>query len=90
MNDVRTRTVVCCLRQQPRENKNRSACHLQHTQISSSFSTIAADNSTGTYIIHYSIELTAFSAEYTLFNSCNFNPVYRYSLSVNLTLSITV
>jgi hypothetical protein len=42
-----------------------------------------------TYIIHYSIELTAFSAEYTLFNNCNFNLVYRYSLSVNLTLSIT-
>jgi len=33
--------------------------------------------------------LTAFSAEYTLFNNCNFNLVYRYSLSVNLTLSIT-
>jgi len=44
----------------------------------------------GTYIIHYSIELIAFSAEYTLFNNCNFNLVYRYSLSVNLTLSITV
>src|SRR5215475_6319042 len=44
----------------------------------------------GTYIIHYSVELTAFSAEYTLFNICNFNLVYRYSLSVNLTLSITV
>jgi len=26
------------------------------------------DNSTGTYIIHYSTELIAFSAEYTLFN----------------------
>ena len=45
---------------------------------------------TGTNIIHYSIELIAFSAEYTLFNNCNFNLVYRYSLSVNLTLSITV
>ena len=59
-------------------------------QISSTFSTIAADNSTGTYIIHYSIELIAFSAEYTLFNNCNFNLVYRYSSSKNLTLSITV
>ena len=52
--------------------------------------TIAADISTGTYIIHYSIELIAFSAEYTLFNNCNFNLVYRYSLAVKLTLSITV
>jgi len=34
------------------------------------------------YIIHYSIELIAFSAEYTLFNNCNFNLVSRYSLSV--------
>jgi len=42
------------------------------------------------YIIHYSIEIIAFSAQYTLFNNCNFNLVYRYSLSVNLTLSITV
>jgi hypothetical protein len=42
------------------------------------------------YLIHYSIELTAFSAEYILFNNCNFNLLYRYSLSVNLTLSITV
>jgi len=75
-----------CLHQQPHENNNRSTCHLQHTQISSNSSTIAADNSTGTYIIHYSIELIAFSAEYTLFNNCNFNLVYRYSLSVNLTL----
>jgi hypothetical protein len=49
-----------------------------------------AENSTGTYIIHYSIELTAFSAEYTLFKNCNFNLVYRYSFSVNLTLSITL
>jgi hypothetical protein len=60
------------------------------TQISSNSSTIAADNSTGTYINHYSIELITFSAEYTLFNNCNFNLVYRYSLSVNLTLPITV
>ena len=51
---------------------------------------LTADNSTGTYIIHYSIELIAFSAEYTLFNNSNFNLVYRYSLSVNLTLCITV
>jgi len=78
-----------CLRQQPHENKTRSTRHLQNTQISSNSSTIAADNITGTYIIHYSIELTAFSAKYTLFNR-NFNIVYRYYLSVNLTLSITV
>jgi hypothetical protein len=70
--------------------KNRSTRHLQHTHISSNSSTIAADNSTGTYIIHYSTELIAFSAKYTLFNNCNFNLVYRYSLSVNLTPSITV
>ena len=55
--------------------QNRSTRHLQHTQISSNSSTIAADNSTGTDIIHYSIELIAFSAEYTLFNNCNFNLV---------------
>ena len=48
------------------------------------------DNNTGTYIIHYSIERIAFSAEYTLFNNSNFNLIYRYSLSVNLTLSIIV
>jgi len=36
----------------------------------------------GTYIIHYSIELIAFSTEYTLFNNHNFNLVYRYFLSV--------
>jgi hypothetical protein len=53
-------------------------------------STIAADNSMVTYNIHYSIELIAFSAEYTLFSNCNFNLVYRYSLSVNLTLCVTV
>jgi len=36
------------------------------------------------YVHHYSIELIAFSAKYTLFNTCNFNfnLVYRYSLSV--------
>jgi hypothetical protein len=51
---------------------------------------LTEDKSTGTYIIHYSVELLAFSAEYTLFNNCNFNLVYRYSLSVNLTLSIAV
>ena len=56
----------------------------------SNFFTIAADNITGTYIIHCSIELIAFSAEYILFNNCNFNPVYRYSLTVNLTLTFTV
>jgi len=31
---------------------------------------------------HYPIELIAFSGEYTLFNNCNFNLVYRHSLSV--------
>ena len=56
----------------------------------SNSSTTAADNRTGMYIIHYSIELIAFSAEYTLFNNCNFNLVYRHSLSVNLSLSVTV
>jgi hypothetical protein len=71
------------------ENKNRSTRHLQHTQISSNSSTVAADNSMGTYLIHYSIELIEFSTEYTLFNNCNFL-VYWYFLSVNLTLSITV
>ena len=39
----------------------------------------------GMYIIHYSIEHIAFSAEYKLFNNCNFNLIYRYSLSLNLT-----
>jgi hypothetical protein len=36
----------------------------------------------GTYIIHYSMELIAFSAQYIVFNYCNFNLVYRYTLSV--------
>jgi hypothetical protein len=53
-------------------------------------SMIAADNSTGTYIIHYSVEIIAFSTEYTLFNNCNFNLVYQYYLSLNWTLYITV
>ena len=70
--------------------QNRSTPQLQHIQISSNSSTIVADNSTGTYIIHYSIERFAFSAEYTLFSNYNFNQVYLYTLSVNLTLSITV
>ena len=52
-----------CLRQQRHENKNSSVRHPQHTQITSNSSTIATDNSKGTYIIHYSKELTAFSAE---------------------------
>jgi len=44
-------------------------------------------NNTCMYIIQYSLEHIAFSAEYTLFNNnCNFNLIYRYSLSVNLTL----
>jgi len=34
------------------------------------------------YVHHYSIELIAFSAEYTLFNNCNLNLVCRYPLSV--------
>jgi hypothetical protein len=71
-----------CLRQQPHEYKNRSTPHPQQTHISSNSSAITADNSTGTYIIHYSMELIAFFVEYTLFNNCNFNLVYRYSLSV--------
>ena len=58
-----------------KKKENRSPRHLQHTQISSNSFATAADNSTGTYIILYSIELIAFSAEYTLFNSCNFNPL---------------
>jgi hypothetical protein len=131
------------------------------TRRHSDSSTIATDNITGTYTIHYSIELIAFFAEYTgcptnyqtrhffnisktnediatrfeqeyvyfvrneeecvcsvclfrcnifigfriikempglvrsgtpntLFNNCNFNLVYPYTLTVNLTLSITV
>ena len=37
----------------------------------------AADNNMGMYTIHYSVELIAFSAEYTLFNnSCSFNLIY--------------
>jgi hypothetical protein len=52
------------LRQQLHENKNRSIRHPQHTLISANFSTIAADNNTGVYIIHYSIEHIAFSAKY--------------------------
>jgi len=44
----------------------------------------------GKDITHYSIEVIAFSAEYTLVNNYNFNLVYRYSLSVNLILSIAV
>jgi len=102
MDDVRTRTVVCCYRGRVGSDlsvllmsattwkQNRSTGHLQQTQISSNSSTIAADNSMGKYIIHYSIELIIFSTEYILFNNCNFNLVYRYSLSANLTLSITV
>jgi hypothetical protein len=50
-----------------------TALHVSGVTISSNSSTIAAANSTGTYIIHYSIELTVFFAEYTLFNNCNFN-----------------
>ena len=34
------------------------------------------------YVHHYYIEPTEFFAESTLFNNCNFNLVYRYSLSV--------
>jgi len=87
---------VCCrwrfdlLRQQTHENKNRLTRHQQHTQISSNSSTIAADNSTATYTIRYSTEFIAFPKEYTLFINCNFNLVYRYFLSVNLYLSLTV
>jgi hypothetical protein len=83
------RFVSMCLSQQPHE-KNRSTPHPQHTQISSNYSTIATDNSTDTYLIHYSTEFIAFFSEYTLFNNFNFNLAYRYPFSVNLTLSITV
>ena len=70
---------------------NRSIRQPQHTQISSNSSTIAGDNNMGMYIIHYSTEHIAFSAECKLFNNnCNFSLIYRCSLSVNLTLSITV
>ena len=41
----------------------------------------------GMYIIHYSIELIAFSAEYTLFNNCNFNLVNRYSFYYSVTVT---
>jgi len=86
-------SLTPCLRQKPHENINRSTPHPQHTHINSNSSTIATDNSTGTYIIHYSIKFIAFSAEYTLFNNCNFNLVYRYSLSVkfnSVSYSVTV
>ena len=54
-------------------------------------STIATGNNTGMLIIHYSTEHIAFSARiYIINNNYNFNLVYRYPLSVNLTLSITV
>jgi hypothetical protein len=38
------------------ENINRSIRHPQHTQISSNPSTIAGNNNTDMYIIHYSIK----------------------------------
>ena len=44
-----------CLGQQPHESKNRSIRHPQYTQIGSNSFTIAADNNTGMYIIHYSV-----------------------------------
>jgi hypothetical protein len=49
------RTAVCCYRGKGGTEK-----------ISSNSSTIAIDNNMGTYILHYSIERIAFSAEYTL------------------------
>jgi uncharacterized protein YpmS len=67
-----------CLRQQPHENKNRSTPH-PYTQISSNSSTIVTDNNTGMYIIHYSTEHMAFSAEYRVYimnNKCDFNLIY--------------
>jgi len=79
-----------CLHQQTHENKTDQHATYNTLKSVPSSSMIAADNSTGTYIIHYSMELIEFSAKYTLFNDCNFNLVYRYSLSVNLTLPITV
>ena len=98
MNYVRTSTVVCCYRGRVGTDLSVSN-HMKTKQINTPPTThsnqfqLFHDSSRqqyGTYIIHYSIEHIAFSAEYTLFNNCNFNPVYRYSLSVNLTLSITV
>jgi len=49
--------------------------------------TIATDNNTG--IVHHSLFYTIyciFRRIYIINNNCNFNLVYRYSLSVNLTL----
>ena len=40
--------------------------------------------------LHISIELIAFSADCTLLDNCNFNLVYRYSLSVNLNLTLSI
>jgi hypothetical protein len=52
------------------------------------------DVRTGTVVCCYrekvGTDFIAFSAEYILFNNCNFNLVYGYPLSVNLTLSVTV
>jgi hypothetical protein len=70
-----------CLHQQPHENKNRLTCH-PHTQISFNSSTVATENNTGMYIIHYSIEHCIFCRLYIINNTCNFNLIYRYSLTV--------
>jgi hypothetical protein len=50
--------------------------HLQEHKTT--VTTASRNRYTGMYIIHYSMELMAFSAEYTLFNNCNFNVIYRY------------
>jgi hypothetical protein len=41
------------------------------------------------YLLFYTI-YCIFRKIYLIKNNCNFNQIYRYSLSVNLTLSITV
>jgi len=64
--------------------KTKTDQHATHTH--SSQSQLFHDSSRqqyGMYVIHYSTEHIAFSSEYTLFNNnCNFNLIYRYSLSI--------
>jgi hypothetical protein len=64
MNDVHTRIVVCCYHE--RVETDLSSNQIKSNQISSNSSMIAADNNTGMYIIHYSIEHIAFPTECTL------------------------
>ena len=63
-----------CIRSAPCDVKLVPAVNLHSSKLNCNSTMITEDNSTGTYIIHYPIELTAFSADYTLFNNCNFNP----------------